>query len=818
MEQIPDATIDVSGGSSALSIEGLGVKKRKSDLSSISSSTSQISMQEMFGDLLDQVNFTDSSSVDSFRSNAASRITEMDPYSLSSVVQTPLSTQQTQPSGFTRLFGEPAGSPSESTDSDFGTEQEGFGASYENPAYDVFNSDLTNPDQAAGFVGSLFGASQGSLQDFGMNMGSQAMQAGLGSTGRDAYGAFNASQSLSKSSITDASSALGAINTAITGVQAANSVASALARGKTLEDMFTASAKGLTDFVQGVWSAVTNPGQAMEAFGREMAYGTQHPDPYSFNVPGGTTSFTFDAKTGKLTSPGFINFMMGMSPLSNVFKLSNTVMTQTGYKDKMTNRALNMTNALSMPGINYGEITNSDNNGFAGISAYSTANGGTTTVSLDFTDVAGVQADVQQIDMHALDPNTNINDLTMSQINEASVIQNYYDWDEEDPLNQALQAGFRATATELGLDPNTATHGKMTTAIEAQTIELANEFEANFNLMRAQAGLEPFTSTDYPSPRTSKANAVADDPVSARGSIAQSAVDAVEDEAMPSFGSKVTYDPIADPYTDIVDTTRQTGEIARSAMKKEYQQQINVAVEAEKQEADALFAASYDPGGYNSPTPSSKNISIAQMTMEITGLSTVSPTRDVEALKTATNMYNQDLEERKQWGFLDTLNYDLSSVDDQEGSQGSFDTGFGDMSAEEAQEAYNQDPVSGMEETSDSDSDSDSKVICTALKDMGLLDKELWQHDGAYGETLPLEIRRGYWAWGVPTAKFIRSNTWAAKAIRPVVTETAKEMAYRVGYGKGSKLGAALLYVGLPMCRVISRIKNNGNHTRSVYS
>ena len=101
---------------------------------------------------------------------------------------------------------------------------------------------------------------------------------------------------------------------------------------------------------------------------------------------------------------------------------------------------------------------------------------------------------------------------------------------------------------------------------------------------------------------------------------------------------------------------------------------------------------------------------------------------------------------------------------------------------------------------------------------MGLLDEELWQHDGAYGRTLPLETRQGYWAWGVPTAKFIRKNRWAAKAIRPVVTEVAKEMAHRVGYGRGSKLGAALLYVGLPMCRVINRIKNNGNNTRSVYS
>ena len=33
MEQLPDATIDVSGGSQSLDIEGFGVKRKKNDLS-----------------------------------------------------------------------------------------------------------------------------------------------------------------------------------------------------------------------------------------------------------------------------------------------------------------------------------------------------------------------------------------------------------------------------------------------------------------------------------------------------------------------------------------------------------------------------------------------------------------------------------------------------------------------------------------------------------------------------------------------------------------------------------------------------------------
>ena len=103
-----------------------------------------------------------------------------------------------------------------------------------------------------------------------------------------------------------------------------------------------------------------------------------------------------------------------------------------------------------------------------------------------------------------------------------------------------------------------------------------------------------------------------------------------------------------------------------------------------------------------------------------------------------------------------------------------------------------------------------SKVICTALKDMGMLDEELWKHDGEYGKTLPSATREGYWSWGVPTALYIRKHKWAAKAIKPVVTQVAKEMAHRVGYGKGSKIGKALLYFGLPVCNFLgSRFKKH---------
>lgn len=78
LEAIPEATIDVGGGSQSLDIEGLGVKRRRDDLSVATASTSGLAIEDLFGDLLDEVNFADPVSVDSFRANAATRINEFD--------------------------------------------------------------------------------------------------------------------------------------------------------------------------------------------------------------------------------------------------------------------------------------------------------------------------------------------------------------------------------------------------------------------------------------------------------------------------------------------------------------------------------------------------------------------------------------------------------------------------------------------------------------------------------------------------------------------------------------------------------------------
>ena len=171
MEALPEATIDVGGGSQSLEIEGLGVKRRKDDLSVTKSSTSQIAIQDLFGDLLDEVNFSDPSSVDAFRDAASSRIDEFDSDSIGRILgeastvagdlaafSTAFTGEDTSQNQFRRVFGPPA-IPSVSGDSggDFDSGfDSGLDTSTSTAAQDF--SDLTDPEAAAGLVSGAFGA------------------------------------------------------------------------------------------------------------------------------------------------------------------------------------------------------------------------------------------------------------------------------------------------------------------------------------------------------------------------------------------------------------------------------------------------------------------------------------------------------------------------------------------------------------------------------------------------------------------------------------------------------------------------------------
>ena len=846
MEAIPEATIDVGGGSQSLEIEGLGVKRRKDDLSVTTASTSQLAVEDLFGDLLDEVNFSDPSSVDAFREAAAGRIDEFDSNTFSNILgeaSTVASDLATLTSQFQdrpqpqQQFEQVFGPPSVTSGDDAG--DIGLDTATSTEAQDI--SDLSNPGLAAGLVGGAFGA-------FGPGAGfsglaSNVASGALSNVGvADVFGGFSAAKSLANADITDPASALGAVSNALSVGQRAANIADLANTTTTISSLFDQAAKNVGEYIEGVYTAVTNPEQSLEAYGRQMQFGTLDPQVFTYDLPSGVVGFNFDKKTGELVTPGFITALMP-TPIRAAYSLTQFALDKFGYAETLNDRATGMANAFSTAGTSFSAATATSAGmmGFADPSNQSNV----TAVDLDFSQqpgaIGGLQFDMSALADQVAGKGFTADNIGIEQVNQAAVVQAYLDYEEIDIANAAIQSAFNDYADSRGLDNNSIESISEAMAQEAMAVSMGyvdaynsvaemagvQGIDVNFGDLANQGMTGMEVSTAAASLSASVAAQVADlqsmgvADLEAMG-LSRAGVDAFAQE----YGAEPkAFDYMNEPLTAevVTPTTRaQTLDFAKafSTSKTVEQEQ---AIEAAADNA-ASNSFGYDAGGYNSTNPSNLSIDIAEKTMDITNTNMMDPNNKEQqevARNVARGMFGVDPEAT----YSGDLDFGYGETPGSIGPSGVDAPGYEAAGAAAAMDAPGIDFGEGVFDESDTGMDADgsdgggeSTVICTALKDMGLLHKELWQHDGAYGRTLPLETRQGYWAWGVPTAKFIRKNRWAAKAISPVVTEVAKEMAHRVGYGKGSRLGAALLYVGLPMCRVISRIKNNGNNTGSVYS
>ncbi len=98
-------------------------------------------------------------------------------------------------------------------------------------------------------------------------------------------------------------------------------------------------------------------------------------------------------------------------------------------------------------------------------------------------------------------------------------------------------------------------------------------------------------------------------------------------------------------------------------------------------------------------------------------------------------------------------------------------------------------------------------VICTELYDQGLLDEEIYRADSKFGLLLPEDILIGYKIWAVKIVKLMRRSPLFTKIISLFAIPWANEMGYRIGVKeKGNIFGKAMLFVGIPICRMIGRL------------
>ena len=448
LEAIPEATIDVGGGSQSLDIEGLGVKRRRDDLSVAPASTSGLAIEDLFGDLLDEVNFADPVSVDSFRANAATRINEFDSDTLSRVttgastfasdlanLAGPLRvTPAAQPAQqqFEQVFG-----PSRVTtgdDADPQTSDIGLDTTTSTELQDISN--LTNPGLAA----SLFG---GALGSFGRGANLTDFASGLATQGLGDFnfvGAQNAARALTNADITDPISAANALNAAVAVGQKAAQARDLINQGVTISSLLDRAAKNVGEYIEGIYTAITNPDQAMEAFGRQMEFGTLTPANVTYDLPSGKVAFNFDEKTGKLVTPGFVSRMLG--PVGSIFTAAQYGLKAVGYTDMIDQRARGMAAAFNNPGVNLGD-------GVFGYSG-STPEGDMLAVDFDFSNVPGATYTSLQVDFNALDPDQAISQIGYQDLNQASVVQGFPTYDPDLPDQEAeLEADVKGKVANM---------------------------------------------------------------------------------------------------------------------------------------------------------------------------------------------------------------------------------------------------------------------------------------------------------------------------------------------------------------------------------
>lgn len=104
------------------------------------------------------------------------------------------------------------------------------------------------------------------------------------------------------------------------------------------------------------------------------------------------------------------------------------------------------------------------------------------------------------------------------------------------------------------------------------------------------------------------------------------------------------------------------------------------------------------------------------------------------------------------------------------------------------------------------------KVICTELYSQGLMPENIYRADQGFGRGLLVtdsDAMAGYHLWAPTVVCWMRKSRAVTSIVRAIVMPWARQMAYVMGdEPKGNALGAALMAVGLRVCRVLGRLSS----------
>lgn len=95
-------------------------------------------------------------------------------------------------------------------------------------------------------------------------------------------------------------------------------------------------------------------------------------------------------------------------------------------------------------------------------------------------------------------------------------------------------------------------------------------------------------------------------------------------------------------------------------------------------------------------------------------------------------------------------------------------------------------------------------VICTELHRQGLMDAETFALDAQFGAHIRATdpaVYAGYLEMAQPVVRLMQRSRTVARLINLLAAPWAREMAHRMGKGRGSLVGKAIMAVGIPACR-----------------
>tara|TARA_R110002073_G_scaffold292124_1_gene457363 strand:- start:2510 stop:4747 length:2238 start_codon:yes stop_codon:yes gene_type:complete len=424
-----------------------------------------------------------------------------------------------------------------------------------------------------------------------------------------------------------------------------------------------------------------------------MAYGTQFPDLYSFETKQGVAAFAFDAKTGQIATPGLIS---GMLPgaLKAAFSLSQRAAKEFGYAEAMQARNAAAIEAYTAPAL---ETPNTS------LSVYSSPNA---TASFDAaTGEASISGAFASMDLgqqgfgqvgfdlgalaEAMGPAGTVGSLGFTDYQDAAISGTlghgplgFDAINEEEALAEDLEAGFSAAG--LGTSANMADAAGRSAGVSSA---FAEAFGLGVGMDFSSKGIDAMANDPLSGMDIEMSNTPA-----AASSLGYGFANAAKNNAETfAVYSAIFTDLQAQRDFDPAPTTDMAAEVHSMAKGPEG---IAARAEIEQQKA-ADFVASLEDAGqaaamdYNSQAP---NFDVVEA-MQNLGLDYISMNAfEMQAEKYALALEIAAIKTARGEG--------PEGFSGMEGATGSFSEGFGSMSAQEAQEAYDRDPMSGFEDMS----------------------------------------------------------------------------------------------------------------------